>query len=63
MKFDRNILSVLRMAFSLCARVSWCDVRTDFTNVIKVVVDVNKMSQYLFNYILLSTHRTRTRLL
>ena len=28
------------MVFSLCARVGWCDVCTDFTNVIKVD-DVN----------------------
>ena len=28
------------MVFSLCARVGWCDVCTDFTNVLKVD-DVN----------------------
>ena len=56
MKFGRNILSVLRMAFSLCAGVSWCDVRTDFTNVIKVDVDVNKMSLLNINlYIVVYT--------
>ena len=39
---DLNIISSLHIVFSLCARVGWCDVCTDFTNVIKV--DVNKMS-------------------
>ena len=37
-KIDRNTV------FLLCARVGWCDVCTDFTNVIKVDVDVNEMS-------------------
>ena len=32
------------MIFSPCAWVGWCDVCTDFTNVIKVDADVNKMS-------------------
>ena len=41
-KIDLNIISSLQIVFSLCARVGWCDVCTDFTNVIKV--DVNKMS-------------------
>ena len=40
MKIDRNIISSLDIVFSLCARVGWCDVCTDFTNVIKVD-DVN----------------------
>ena len=40
MKIDRNIISSLHIVFSLCARVGWCDVCTDFTNVIKVD-DVN----------------------
>ena len=44
MKIDRNIISSLHIVFSLCARVGWCDVCTDFTNVIKVVVDVDEMS-------------------
>ena len=48
MKIDRNIISCLHIVFSLCARVGWCDVCTDFTNVITadvdVDVDVNKMS-------------------
>ena len=45
-KIDLNIISSLHTVFSLCARVGWCDVSTDFTNVIKVdaVVDVNEMS-------------------
>ena len=40
MKIDRNIISSLHIVFSLCARVGWCDVCTDFTNVIKVDVDL-----------------------
>ena len=46
MEIDRNITSSLHVVFSLCARVGWCDVYTDFTNVIKVDVDVavNEMS-------------------
>ena len=40
MKIDRNIISSLHFVFSLCARVGWCDVCTDFTNVIKVDVDL-----------------------
>ena len=39
-KIDLNIISSLHIVFSLCARVGWCDVCTDFTNVIKVD-DVN----------------------
>ena len=44
MKIDRNIISSLHVVFSLCALVGWCDVCTDFTNAIKVDVDVNEMS-------------------
>ena len=40
-KIGRNIISSLRIVFSLCARVGWCDAFTDFTNVIKVDVDVD----------------------
>ena len=43
-KIDLNIISSLYIVFLLCARVGWCDVCTDFTNVIKVDVDVNEMS-------------------
>ena len=43
-KIDLNIISSLRMVFSLCTPVGWCDVCTGFTNVIKVDVDVNEMS-------------------
>ena len=39
-----KIISSLPRVFSLCARVSWCDVGTEFTNLIKVDVDVNEMS-------------------
>ena len=41
-KIDLNIISSLHIVFSLCARVSWCDVYIDFTNVIKVDVDVKR---------------------
>ena len=44
MKIDRNIISSLRIVFLLCAQVGLCDVCTEFTNVIKVDVDVNEMS-------------------
>ena len=40
-KIDLNIISSLHTVFSLCARVGWCDVCTDFTNVIKVDADVD----------------------
>ena len=43
MTIDRNIISRLHKPFSLCARVGWCDVCTDFTKVIKVDVDVNEI--------------------
>ena len=46
MKIDRNIISSLHIVFSLCVRVGWCDVCKDFTNVIKVDVDVNEMSLF-----------------
>ena len=36
-----NIISSLRLVFSLYARVGWCDVWTEFTNSIKVDVDVD----------------------
>ena len=39
-KIDRNIISNLHIVFSLCARVGWSDVCTDFTNLINVDVDV-----------------------
>ena len=42
-KIDLNIISSLLIVFSLCARVGWCDVCTDFTNLIKVDVDVDVM--------------------
>ena len=38
-----NIISSLYIVFSLCARVGWCDVCTEFTNLIKVDMDVNEM--------------------
>ena len=39
-----NIISSLHIGFSFCSRVGWCDVGTEFTNLIKVYVDVNEMS-------------------
>ena len=36
-----NIISSFHTVFSLCARVGWCDVCTEFTKLIKVVADVN----------------------
>ena len=50
-KIDLNIISSLHTVFSLCARVGWCDVCTDFTNVIKVDadVDVNECHYLMFN--------------
>ena len=43
-KIVLNIISSLYIVFSLCARVGWSDVCTDFTNLIKVDVNVNEMS-------------------
>ena len=43
-KIDLNIISSLHIVFSLCARVGWCDVCTEYTSLIKVDVDVNEMS-------------------
>ena len=39
-----DIISSFYIVFSLCARVGWCDVCTEFTNLIKVDMDVNEMS-------------------
>ena len=36
-----NIISSFHAVFSLCARVGWCDVCTEFTKLIKLVADVN----------------------
>ena len=44
MKINRNIISSLYIVFSLCARVGWCDVCTEFTNVIKVDVTIDSFS-------------------
>ena len=49
MKIDRNIISSLHIVFSLCTRVGWCDVCTDFTNVIKIDVDVEVNEILLLN--------------
>ena len=41
-----NINSSLHIVFFLCARVGWCDASSEFTNLIKVDVDIdiNEMS-------------------
>ena len=43
-KIILNIISSFHLVFSLCARVGWCDVCTDFTDLMKVGIDVNEMS-------------------
>ena len=43
-KIILNIISSFHLAFSLCARVGWCDVCTDFTDLMKVGIDVNEVS-------------------
>ena len=55
MKIDRNIISSLHIVFSLCARVGWCDVCTDFTNLIKVDVDVGVNEMSLLNITVISS--------
>ena len=49
MKINRNIILSLHIVFSLCALVGWCDVGTDFTNVIKVDVNVDVSEMSLLN--------------
>ena len=39
-----NIISSLPVVFSLCARGGWCGTCSEYTNLIKVDVDVNEMS-------------------
>ena len=55
-----NIISSLHIVFSLCARVDWCNVCTDFTNLIKTDVDVNKMSRAIFEKQSTALHVVRT---
>ena len=45
------LFQAFNIVFLLCARVGWCDVCTDFTNVIKVDadVDVNECHYWMFN--------------
>ena len=46
----RRIISSLPRGFLLCARVDWCDVCTEFTNLMKVDVDVDVKCHYrIFN--------------
>ena len=40
-KIVLNIISSLRIVFSLCARFGWCDVCSDFANFIKVDANVD----------------------
>ena len=49
MKIDRNIILNLYIVVSLCARVGWRDVCTDFTNVMKVDVNVDVSEMSLLN--------------
>ena len=55
-----NIISSLHIVFSLCARVGWCNVCTDFTNLIKTDVDVNKISRAIFEKQSTALHVVRT---
>ena len=43
-KIILNFISSFHIVFSLCARVGWGDVCTDFTDLMKVDIDVNEMS-------------------
>ena len=49
MEINRNIILSLHIVFSLCALVGWCDVGIDFTNVIKVDVNVDVSEMSLLN--------------
>ena len=44
-----NIISSLHIVFSLCARVGWWDVGTEFTNSLKVDVDGDLKEMSLLN--------------
>ena len=46
-----NIISSLHIVFSLCAQVAWCDVCTDFTDLINVDVDVDANEMSLYEYL------------
>ena len=48
-KIHLNIISSLHIVFSLCMQVGWCDVCIDFTNIIKVDVDVDVNEMSLLN--------------
>ena len=49
MKIDRNIILNLYIVVSRCVRVGWRDVCTDFTNVMKVDVNVDVSEMSLLN--------------
>ena len=44
-----NKVSSLRIVFSLCARIGWCDFCTEFTDLIKVDLDVMRCLYEIFN--------------
>ena len=44
-----NIISSLQIVFFLCARVGWCDIGSEFANLIKVDVDVDVNEMSLLN--------------
>ena len=44
-----NKVSSLRIVFSLCARIGWCDFCTEFTDLIKVDLDVMRCLYGIFN--------------
>ena len=44
-----NIISSHHVVFSLCVRVGWCDVCTEFTKLIKVDVDISVNEMSLLN--------------
>ena len=54
-KIVLNIISSLHIVLSLCVQVGWCDVCTDFTNLIKVDVDVGVNEMSLLNITVISS--------
>ena len=61
-KIVLNIISSPHIVFSLCARVSCWDVGTEFTNLIKVDVDVKEMSLLNIRYAQYSRNNSVTAL-
>ena len=54
-KIVLNLISSLHIVLSLCVQVGWCDVCTDFTNLIKVDVDVGVNEMSLLNITVISS--------